>query len=134
MNIKNVAMVNLPDNLSMRMLCPCSKKFRRWRSSFYRNADYEYPIDADTVGFKECQSGEFTDFVEFFKHIKDFEKNCYYHSALIDIINILYPGLYTLVIDGRKCKKIKSYQTKKTKVGKILSESISPFTHFSLVR
>ena len=113
LNTKTFGILDLPENLSMGMMCPCSRKFRRWRTSYYAKANFDYPIDEDKVGFKECQSGVFTDFIEFYKHLKKFESECYYHEALVDIINILYPVLYTMVIDGRRHKKLRSLKTKK---------------------
>ena len=54
LNTKIFEILNCPENLSMRMMCPCSRKFRRWRISYYAKANFDYPIDEDKVGFKEC--------------------------------------------------------------------------------
>lgn len=127
------------DNLTMKMQCPCSKRFRKWRKSYLdEEYTYHYPIDDDKVGFKECNSCEFTNIIEFYKHLTEWESRCYYHEAMIDILHVLYPGLYSLVIDPKKHPKLLELQglstKKKQKVGYQIILTKSLFCSFTIAR
>lgn len=101
--------MNLPGNLTLEIHCPCSRRSSLWRKQYPTNYKCNYPIDNDKIGFQECSSGIFTDFLEFYKHITEFETKCLYHEALVDIISILYPQLYACAADKKKHKQLKLY-------------------------
>ena len=94
--------------------CPCSRRFRKWRSYYPKQKKYcyciDYPIDDDKKGFHECQSGEFSDVLEFYKHLVQFEEVCFYHEAMIDIFSILYPVIYQSAANKKKHKHLLSLQ------------------------
>ena len=125
------------DNLTMETQCPCSKRFRKWRSSYFGGHDYDYPIDKDKVGFKECNSGAFQNFIEFYKHLNEWESKCYYHEAMVDIINVLYPKFYEMVITKKyhtQLLKLQGLKAKKTKVGFTYPHFTSLFKIFEIER
>ena len=125
------------DNLTMETQCPCSKRFRKWRSSYFGGHDYDYPIDADTVGFKQCQSGPFQNFIEFYKHLNEWESKCYYHEAMVDIINVLYPKFYEMVITKKQHNqllKLQGLKGRNNKVGYTSIHFTSMFKIFEITR
>ena len=101
--------MNLLDNLSLEMHCPCSRRCSSWRKEYSKNCECSYPIDNNKTGFKECTSGIFTNFLEFYKHITEFETKCLYHEALVDIVSILYPQLYACAADKKRHRQLKLY-------------------------
>ncbi len=101
--------MNLPDNLTLEMHCPCSRRSSLWRKEYPTSCECNYPIDNDKTGFKECTSGIFTNFLEFYKHITEFETKCLYHEALVDIVSILYPQLYACAADKKRHRQLKLY-------------------------
>ena len=103
----------MPGKLTFEMQCPCSKNFRNWRNHYPEESDYKHSVHEDKVGFKECNSGIFTDVIEFYKHLADWESKCYYHEAMIDIFSTLYPFLYSCAITKRKHGLLKKIQSRK---------------------
>jgi len=92
-----------PLNMSLAIHCPCSKKFKKWRESYPTEyGEYDLSIDKDKSGFCECQAGTFESILEFYKHLAAYEKKCYYHEAMIDILSVMYPALYQCAIEKKK--------------------------------
>ena len=102
----------MPRRLTFEMQCPCSKIFRNWRNHYAKESEYNHSVHEDTVGFKECNLGIFTDIIEFYKHLADWESKCYYHQAMIDIFSTLYPFLCSCVIKKSRLRLLKKIQSR----------------------